>query len=62
MRVLDSTPLYDAVATQDTVTQLRAAIRKLLVVLDNAHPALASAVRGVLRRDDDYQSPGKPPL
>ena len=29
-RVLDSTPLYDAVATQDTVTQLRAAIRKLL--------------------------------
>ena len=29
-RVLDSTPIYDAVATQDTVTQLRAAIRKLL--------------------------------
>jgi len=29
-RVLDSTALYDAVATQDTVTQLRAAIRKLL--------------------------------
>jgi IS5 family transposase len=61
VRVLDSTPLYDAVATQDTVTQLRAAIRKLLVVLDNLHPALATAVRGALRRDDDYQSPGKPP-
>jgi len=29
-RVLDSTPLYDAVATQDTVIQLRAAVRKLL--------------------------------
>src|ERR1700737_2056329 len=28
-RVLDSTPIYDAVATQDTVTQLRAAIRKV---------------------------------
>jgi len=27
-RVLDSTPVFDAVATQDTVTQLRAAIRK----------------------------------
>jgi Transposase domain (DUF772) len=30
-RVFDSTSLYDAVATQDTVTQLRAAIRKLLM-------------------------------
>lgn len=39
-RVLDSTPVYDAVATQDTVTQLRAAIRKLLVVLDNTDLAL----------------------
>nr|WP_239657232.1 hypothetical protein [Mycobacterium riyadhense] len=32
-RVLDSTPLFDAVATQDTVIQLRAAIRKVLSVL-----------------------------
>jgi hypothetical protein len=48
VRVLDSTPLYDAVATQDTVTQLRAAIRKLLVVLNTLHPALAAAVRGAL--------------
>src|SRR6185437_15768144 len=31
-RVLDSTPLYDAVATQDTVTMIRAAIRGLLRV------------------------------
>jgi len=29
-RVLDSTGLYDAVATQDTVTMIRAAIRRLL--------------------------------
>ena len=61
VRVLDSTPLYDAVATQDTVTQLRAAIRKLLVVLDSSAPQLAAAVRGALSRDDEYSSPGKPP-
>ena len=30
-RVLDSTPLFDAVATQDTVIQLRAAIRGYLM-------------------------------
>jgi hypothetical protein len=33
-RVLDATAVYDAVPTQDTVTQLRAAIRKLLGCLD----------------------------
>nr|WP_239657331.1 transposase [Mycobacterium riyadhense] len=47
-RVLDSTPLFDAVATQDTVIQLRAAIRKVLSVADRADPALAGAVRQVL--------------
>ena len=60
-RVLDSTPLYDAVATQDTVTQLRAAIRKLLMVLDSTASALAAGVRSVLERDDDYAAAGKPP-
>ena len=30
-RVLDSTPLYDAVATMDTITLIRSAIRGLLV-------------------------------
>jgi IS5 family transposase len=60
-RVLDSTAVYDAVATQDTVTQLRAAIRKLLVVLDTTAPRLAARVRGVLVRDDDYATLGKPP-
>jgi IS5 family transposase len=60
-RVLDSTPVYDAVATQDTVTQLRAAVRKLLVVLDNTNPALAARVRSALTRDDDYATAGKPP-
>ena len=60
-RVLDSTPLLDAVATQDTVTQLRAAIRKLLSVADRDDIELAAAVRGVLTRDHDYATVGKPP-
>jgi hypothetical protein len=60
-RVLDSTPLHDAVATQDTVTQLRAAIRKLLTVLDATAPHLAERVRAALGRDDDYATAGKPP-
>jgi hypothetical protein len=60
-RVFDSTPLYDAVATQDTVSQLRAAIRKLLMVADRDAPSMATAVRGGLTRDDDYATVGKPP-
>lgn len=60
-RVLDSTPLFDAVATQDTVTQLRAAIRKLLRVLDGTAPQMAARVRAVLVRDDEYATAGKPP-
>jgi hypothetical protein len=57
-RVLDSAPLEDAVATQDTVTLLRGAIRGLLRACP---PPLAAKVRGLLRRDDDYAAPGKPP-
>jgi hypothetical protein len=60
-RVLDSTPLFDAVATQDTVIQLRAAIRKVLIAADRMDPALACAVRAALTREDDYASLGKPP-
>jgi hypothetical protein len=60
-RVLDSTAVYDAVATQDTVTQLRAAIRKVLAALGAVGSPLAGQVRAVLRRDDDYAGPGKPP-
>jgi Transposase DDE domain/Transposase domain (DUF772) len=56
-RVLDSTPLYDAVATQDTVTMIRASIRGLLRV---AGESLATELRGVLKRDDDYAAAGKP--
>jgi transposase len=56
-RVLDSAPLYDAVATQDTVTLLRGAIRG---VLRGCSSELASLVRAALARDDDYQAAGKP--
>jgi len=56
-RVLDSTALYDAVATQDTVTLIRSAIRGLLRV---AGLALCAELRCVLERDDDYVAPGKP--
>ena len=37
-RVIDSTPLFDAVATQDTVVQLRAALRRVLSAADRATP------------------------
>jgi Transposase DDE domain/Transposase domain (DUF772) len=56
-RVLDSTPLYDAVATQDTVTLVRSAIRGLLRVADDT---LEAEIRKVLARDDDYARAGKP--
>jgi Transposase domain (DUF772) len=56
-RVLDSAPLFDAVATQDTVTLLRGAIRGLLRV---APAELAAAVRAALARDDDDAAAGKP--
>jgi len=56
-RVLDSTPIYDAVATMDTVTLLRSAIRGVLRVADSA---LEARVRAVLTREDDYASAGKP--
>lgn len=56
-RVLDSTPLYDAVATQDTVTLIRSAIRRLLAVGDRG---VETELRAVLVRDDDYSAAGKP--
>jgi hypothetical protein len=56
-RVLDSTSLYDAVATMDTVTLIRSAIRGLLGACDRE---LEAELRGLLCRDDDYASAGKP--
>src|SRR5450759_1990829 len=56
-RVLDSTPLYDAVATMDTVTLIRSGIRGVLKV---AGPDLGAQLRAVIGRDDDYAAAGKP--
>jgi hypothetical protein len=46
-RVLDSTPLYDAVATMDTVTLIRSAVRGLLTAAD---AELEAELRAVLSR------------
>jgi hypothetical protein len=56
-RVLDSTALYDAVATMDTVTLVRSAIRGLLRAADGE---IEAELRAVLARDDDYRAAGKP--
>ena len=55
-RVLDSTPLYDAVATMDTVTLIRSAVRGLLAAAD---PELAAALRAEMSSGDDYASNGQ---
>jgi hypothetical protein len=52
-RVLDSTPLYDAVATMDTITLIRSAIRGLLTTVG---AELAAALRAVITSGDDYTS------
>jgi Transposase DDE domain/Transposase domain (DUF772) len=58
-RVLDSTPLYDAVATMDTVTLLGSAIRGVLRVADQV---LEAELRGVLASDQEYASAAKPQI
>jgi hypothetical protein len=58
-RVLDSTPLYDAVATMDTVTLLGAAIRGLLKMADER---LAAELRAVLAGADGYASLATPQI
>jgi len=54
-RALDSTILDDAVATQDTVTQLIAAIRRVARVVPGAGVVIAQQCRG-----HDYTGAGKP--
>jgi hypothetical protein len=58
-RALDSTPLYDAVATMDTVTLIRSAVRGLLKVAD---ATLEAELRGVMSSGDDYASSAKPQI
>ena len=56
-RVLDSAPLFDAVATMDTVTLIRSAIRGLLSAAD---PKLGKQLRALLSGIDDYAGADKP--
>jgi len=58
-RVLDSTPLYDAVATMDTITLIRSALRGLLKVADER---LEAELRALLGSGDDYASSAKPQI
>ena len=53
-RVLDSVPIYDAVATQDTATMLQRAIRAVLAAASDAALGVDAALRG------DYASGAKP--
>lgn len=56
-RVLDSTPLLDAVATMDTITLIRSAIRGLLRAADGE---LRAELQAVVSSGDDYASSAKP--
>ncbi|MEV0282341.1 IS1182 family transposase [Streptomyces sp. NPDC050610] len=56
-RALDSTVLDDAVATQDTVTQLVAAIRAVAREVPGAHAVIAAHCTA-----HDYTAPGKPKI
>jgi transposase len=56
-RIVDSTALYDAVATQDTVTLVRSAI---VGVLRAVEAEKGAALRGLLKREDPYDKSGKP--
>jgi hypothetical protein len=58
-RVLDSTPLYDAVATMDTITLVRSAVRGLLKAAD---AGLEAELRAVVKSGDDYASSAKPQI
>jgi hypothetical protein len=58
-RVLDSTPLYDAVATMDTITLIRSAIRGLLAAADSG---LAVQLRVMITSGDEYAGIGKPQI
>ncbi|RZI53309.1 MAG: transposase [Pseudonocardia sp.] len=56
-RAVDSTILADAVATQDTITQLIAAIRRVRRVVPGGAEAIAAVCTG-----HDYSGPGKPSI
>lgn len=57
--MLDSTPIYDAVTTMDTITLLRSAIRGLLAVADTD---VVVALRAAMTSGDDYAGTVKPQI
>lgn len=61
MRVLDSTPVLSAVQTQDTVSLIRGALRRLLQLMAKASPEAKGKIEARLARDD-YEHVGKPPI
>ena len=61
VRVLDSTPVLSAVQTQDTVSLIKGAIRRLLTLLSKSDPDATAAIQAVLLRDD-YDTTGKPAI
>jgi IS5 family transposase len=61
VRALDSTPVLSAVQTQDTVSLIRGAIRRLLTLLAKSDSDAKSAMKAALRRDD-YDATGKPAI
>jgi hypothetical protein len=56
-RAVDSTILADAVATQDTITQLVAAVRRVAREVPGAAAQIQAVCRG-----HDYTTPGKPQI
>jgi transposase len=56
-RAVDSTILADAVATQDTITQLVSAVRRVGRVVPGGAEAIAAVCTG-----HDYRGPGKPQI
>jgi hypothetical protein len=58
-RALDSTPLYDAVSTMDTITLIRSSLRNLLRAAD---AELQARLRAAVGSGDDYASTAKPQI
>jgi len=61
VRVLDSTPVLSAVQTQDTVSLIKGAIRRLLMLLAKTDVTTKAPIEAALRRDD-YAQAGKPAI
>jgi transposase len=59
VRVVDSTPVLSAVQTQDTVSLIRGALRRLLATLEAEQPEVCWEIEAAFTRED-YDQIGKP--